>query len=62
MQASAPHELRAGEVSNLLAEIQGICKLDVVMEEDWWWGLPDSGSDCLVVLFHDFAKFVSYHL
>lgn len=62
MQASAPHELRPGEASNLLAEVQGICTVGAVMGEDWWWGLPVSGSDCFVVLFHDFAKFFSYHL
>jgi len=33
-QASAPHEVRPGEVRNPLAEEQGICKLGVVMEGD----------------------------
>ena len=35
MQAPASHELWPAEVSDPLAEVQEICKLGVVMEEDW---------------------------
>lgn len=45
MQAFAQHEVRPGEVRNPLVEVQGICKLGVVMEGGWQWGPPDSGSD-----------------
>jgi len=62
MQAYAPREVRSGEVRNALAEEQGICKLGVVTEGDWWCGLSDSASDCLVVLSRNFAKFFSDHL
>lgn len=45
IQALAQREVRPGEVRNPLAEVLGICKLGVVMEEGWQWGPPDSGSD-----------------